>query len=110
MSYYSIKIHINSNNQGILNAVRNIVPDINSPLIVSDNYNIQEGILLPFSYSFFMADIQFKEKVDRDAALQSIKGLTGVISACLSGSKVIGYIQRHGEGLSCEQETILEKP
>ena len=109
MGFYSIKVHINSNNQGILNAVKNIIPAINDLLIVPDNYNIQEGILSPFDFKFFMADIQFKEKVDRDAALQSIKGLTGVVNACLSGSKIIGYIHKHGEKESCEQETILEK-
>ena len=52
---------------------------------------------------------QFNEKLDRDAVLQTIKGLNGIINACLSGSKVIGYTHKHAEGLSCEQETILEK-
>lgn len=105
-----MKIHINSNKPGILNAVKKIIPAQDDPLVVPNYYNTQEGVLSPFDFNFFMADIQFKEKVDRDAALQSIKGLTGVIHACLSGSQVIGYIHKHGEGLSCEQETILEKP
>ena len=109
MSFYSIKIHINSDNQGILNAVKNVIPSIDDPIVEPEGHNIQEGILSPFDFQFFMANIQFKEKVDRDAVLQTIKGLNGIINACLPGSKVIGYIQKHGEGLSCEQETILEK-
>ena len=107
MSFYSIKIHINSDNQGILNAIKNVIPSIDDPVVAMDGLNIQEGDL--FGVSYFMADIQFKEEVDRDAALITIKALDGVINACLSGSKVIGYIQNHGEGLPCEQETILEK-
>ena len=107
MSFYSIKVHINSDNQGILNAVKNVIPSIDDPVIATDGLNIQEGDILGVNY--FMADIQFNEEVDRDIALQSIKGLDGIINGCLSGSKVIGYIQKHGEGLSCEQETILEK-
>lgn len=110
MSFYSIKVHINSDNQGILTAVKNIIPDIDSPIVNPKYYNIQEGTLYPsVDCLFFMADIQFNDKVDRDTILQSIKGLDGVIHACLPGSKVIGYINKHDEGLSCEQETILEK-
>ena len=110
MSFYSIKVHINSDNQGILNAVKNVIPAIDDPIVNPEHYNIQEGILSPFDFNFFMADIQFNEKIDRDAVLQSIKGLSGIINACLSGSQVIGYIHKHDEGLPCEQETILEKP
>ena len=107
---YSIKVHIHSNNQGILNAVKNIIPAKDDPIVNLEYYNIQEGSAEPFmDCSFFMSDIQFNEKVDRDVALQSIKGLNGIINACLSGSKVIGYIHKHDEGLPCEQETILEK-
>jgi hypothetical protein len=104
-----MKVHINSDNQGILNAVKNVIPSVDDPIVNSENYNIQEGILSPFEYNFFMADIQFNEEVERDTALQSIKGLDGIINACLSESKVIGYIHNHDEGLPCEQETILEK-
>ena len=107
--FYSIKVHINSNNQGILNAVKNIIPSIDSPLIMPDYYNTQEGVLSPFDFKFFMADIQFKEEIDRDAVLASIKGLNGIIHACLPGSQIIGYINKHDQGLPCEQETILEK-
>ena len=103
----SIKVHINSNNQGILNAVKNVIPAENDPIVALNGLNIQEGDLLGVNY--FMADIQFNEKLDRDAVLQTIKGLNGIINACLSGSKVIGYTHKHAEGLSCEQETILEK-
>lgn len=107
---YSIKIHINSNNQGLINAVKNIIPSIDDPIVNPIKYNIKEGILSPFDFNFFMADIQFNDRVNRDIVLQNIKGLTGIIDACLSGSKVIGYIHKHDDGLSCEQETILEQP
>ena len=107
--FKAIKIHINSDNQGLLNAVKNVIPAINSPIVDPEGYNIQEGILIPFDFSFFMADIQFKEEIDRDTVLQNIKGLNGIINGCLSGSKIVGYINNHEEGLSCEQETILEK-
>lgn len=109
MSFCSIKIHINSNNQGILNAVKNIIPAIDDPIVNPKYYNIQEGILSPFDFQFFMADIQFNDEIDRDAILQSIKGLDGVIHSCLPGSEIIGYINKHDEGFSCEQETISEK-
>jgi hypothetical protein len=56
-----------------------------------------------------MADIQFKEEIDRDSVLDVIKGLNGIIHACLPESEVIGYIDRYAEGLPPEQETILEK-
>lgn len=107
--FKAIKIHINSKNQGLLNAVKNLISAIDDSIIDSDNYNIQEGILSPFDYNFFMADIQFIDEVDRDTVLDSIKGLNGIINACLPGSQVIGYIHKHAEGLPCEQETILEK-
>lgn len=104
---YSLRIHINSNNQGLLNAVKNVIPDVDNPIVVDGGYNIQEGSIDDINY--FMADIQFKEMIDRDIILQSIKGLNGVIHSCLSGSKVLGYIKNHEEGLPCEIETILEK-
>ena len=107
--FSAIKIHINSDNSGLINAVKNIIPAADDPTVDPSEYNTQEGILSPFDYNFFMAGIQFKQEADRDAILQSIKGLTGVINACLPGSKVIGYTHKHGEGLSCEQETILER-
>ena len=103
MSYYSISININSNNQGILTAVKNVIPLGDDPIVVEGGCNFHSGD------NFFTADIQFKEKVDRDDVLQTIKGLNGVIHACLSGSEVIGYIQNHAEGLPCEAETILRK-
>jgi hypothetical protein len=109
MGFYSIKIHINSNNQGLLNSVKNIIPSSDDPIIEPGEYNVQEGILKPFDFNFFMVDMQFKEKINRDIALQNIKGLTGIINSCLSGSKIVGYIQNHNDSLSCDQETILEK-
>lgn len=107
--YYSIKVHINSNNQGLINAVKNVIPASDDPMVNPEGYNIQEGVLSPFDYNFFTANIQFNTKANRDEVLQTIKGLTGIINGCLSGSKVIGYINNHSEGGSCGQETILEK-
>ena len=109
MSFYSLRVHINSDNQGILIAVKNVIPAIDNSIVEPEGYNIQEGVLNPSDFHFFMADIQFKARVDRDLVLQTIKGLTGIINACLPGSKIIGYINNHAEGLPCEQETILEK-
>jgi hypothetical protein len=108
MRFKSIKIHINSNNQGLVNAIRNVIPAKDDPMVDAEGYNIQEGPLSPFDYNFFMADIQFKEEIDRDTVLKNIKGLDGVIHACLPGSQIVGYTQKHGEGLSCEEETVLE--
>jgi len=107
--FYSIKVHINSNDQGVLNAIKNVIPAADDPIVDPQEYNIQEGILSPFDYNFFLAHIQFKEEIDRDTILDSIKGLNGIIHACLPGSQVIGYIHKHAENLPCEQETILEK-
>ena len=105
--FYSIKVHINSDNQGILTAVKNVIPTTDDPIVAPNGLNIQEGDF--FGVGYFMADIQFNKALDRDEVLQTIKGLEGVINGCLSGSKVVGYIKKHGEGLPCEIETILEK-
>lgn len=107
MSFYSIRVHINSDNQGILTAVKNVIPSEDDSIVAPNGLNIQEGDF--FGVDYFMADIQFNEEIDRDELLQTIKGLNGIINACLSGSKVVGYIKKHDEGLPCEIETILEK-
>lgn len=107
--FRAIKIHINSNNPGLINAVKNVIPAKDDPIVNPESYNTREGILSPFDYNFFMADIQFVNEVERDTVLNSIRGLNGIINACLPGSQVVGYIQKHDEGLTCEQETILEK-
>jgi hypothetical protein len=106
---YSLDVYIITNNNGLRNAVKNVLPSINHPGVWSDEYIWMDSINEDGD-KFFFAMIRFDVKSERDGFTNSVKGLAGIIHQCLTGSFVREHKSYHDEEESkrCEIETILE--
>ncbi len=106
---YSLDVKIITNNHGLRNAVKNILPSINHPGVWGGQYIWNEDVDGEGN-SYFFAEIKFNVKSDRDGFTNSVKGLTGIIKQCLKGSFVREHKCYHDEEINkpCEIETILE--
>lgn len=87
---YSLDLYIINNNQGILNAVKNLLPVKEDARVWSGEYSLHEDITKDGD-SYLIAMIRFYDVAERTGSLNSIKGLSGVLSQCLPGS----YIRTH---------------
>lgn len=111
---YSLNCYIRTNNDGIRNAVKQLIPDINNPLVWDGEYDFNEFVDED-EISVFNCSVRFHTKADRDDITASVKGLAGVINACEGGSFVREYKTWHDEAVDgspprpCEEETILRK-
>lgn len=85
---YSIDIYIRTNNQGIRNAVKAILPHENDPRVNPYQYTLDEEFEDIDGVMVLNAMIRFDLETDRDEVLNSAKGLNGVINACEKGSHV----------------------
>jgi len=110
---YSIQAYIKTSNNGIRNAVQQLIPSKDDPSIWDSQYECidtvdEDGKVLVINASFHV-------KSERDGVVASMKGLAGVINACEVGSFVMEYKTWHDEAVDgippnpCEQETILRK-
>ena len=106
---YSLQCCIKTDNNGIRNAVKQIIPDENDSRIWDSQYSCVDT--MDEDGKVFICNISFHVKSERDGIINSIKGLEGVINACEIGSYVREYKCFHDEIplKSCEQETILRK-
>lgn len=91
---YSLGLNIINNNEGILNAVRNILPLKNDSKIWPDEYLVGYS-LDENSNRLLYARIDFCAVSDRDALHGSIKGLQGILQQCLPGSFIQVYKNSH---------------
>jgi len=87
---YSIDVYIRTDNQGIRNAVKAILPGESDPRVNVYDYRWSEG-KDEFGVEVLNIMIRFDLKDDRDSILNSLRGLEGVINACDEGS----YIRPH---------------
>ena len=79
---FDIYINISTDNQGILNAVKNLLPLKENSKIWPDEHVIFE------TENSISAEIKFYDISERAGFLNSLKGLEGVISQCDAGSIV----------------------
>ena len=107
---YSLDCHIRTNNNGIRNAVKQLIPDIDDSRVWDGAYDFDdnedaEGIMV------FNCMMRFHTEADRNSVTTSVKGLAGVINACEDGSFVREHKCYHDETppRACEEETILRK-
>lgn len=108
---YSLDCFIKTDNDGIRNAVKQLIPDVNDARVWNGEYvysefeDIKDGIMV------FNCIVRFHVKPDRDSITNSVKGLAGVINACEAGSSIREHKCYHDETPQkpCEQETILRK-
>lgn len=99
---YSIDCLITTDNDGIRNAVNQLLPTVNDPKVNIYDYQNKEGVNSD-GVAFLMCKIRFNVKSDRDGILNSIKGLTGVVNACDMPS----YVRPHvcgGDSVPCTIE------
>ena len=110
---YSIQTYIKTDNDGIRNAVQQLIPSKDDPRIWDVAYTCidtinEDGKVLVINTAFYV-------KSERDGVVASMKGLAGVINACELGSYIKEYKTWHDESVNgvppfpCEQETILRK-
>ena len=84
---YTFDLYAVTNNQGLLNAIKNHIPDLNHPSVFTDNSNIVEDIT-DDGNQYIFAEIKYHQESDRENLFNSIKGLAGIISNCLEDSRV----------------------
>lgn len=108
---YSLDCYIKTNNQGIRNAVKQLIPSIEDDRVWSGQYSYNETVDPFDGISIFSCSIRFNLEADRNGIINSIKGLAGVINSCEVGSFVREHKCYHDETplKSCEEETILRK-
>lgn len=106
---YSLDCYIKTNNQGIRNAVKQLVPSIEDSRVWNGQYDYketeEEGVAV------FSCMVRFNTKADRDGVTNSVRGLAGVIHNLESGSFVREHKCYHDETPTkgCEEETIIRK-
>jgi hypothetical protein len=106
---YSLDCHIRTNNDGIRNAVKQLIPDASDSRVWDGEYQHSEtedeGVMA------FSCAVRFNVEADRAAVVASVKGLAGIINACEVGSFVREHKCYHDEEVpkACEEETILRK-
>ena len=79
---FDLYIDISTDNQGILNAIKNILPLRESNKVWPDEHNIIE------TDNSIVGEIKFYDIAERVGFLNNLKGLQGVISQCGQGSIV----------------------
>lgn len=107
---YSLDCHIKTDNSGIRNAVKQLIPDIDDSRVWNGEYSFNEGAGID-GIQVFNCAVRFNVKADRDAVANSVKGLAGILNACEVGSFVREHRCYHDEVplKACEEETILRK-
>lgn len=106
---YSLDCHIITNNSGIRNAVKQLIPSINDPRVWGGEYKFKED-LNEDGIMVFHCMVRLYTEDDRNGVLSSVKGLTGIIHACEKGSVVKGHKCFHDETPQkpCEPEPETE--
>ena len=107
---YSLDCCIKTNNNGIRNAVKNLIPDIDDPRVWDGQYSYTDTLDVD-SVMVFSCEVRFTTESDRNSISAEVKGLAGVINACEDGSFVREHKCYHDETPTkpCEEETILRK-
>lgn len=109
----SIQAHIKTNNNGLRNAVQQLIPSKDDLRIWDVEYTCVDTV--DEDGKVLIININFHVESDRDGVVASMKGLAGVIHACESGSYVLEYKCYHDEAVDgvpprpCEREDILRK-
>ena len=112
---YSLNCYIKTNNAGIRNAVKQLIPSIDDGRVWDGEYTNDEFQDPNDGIAVFTCDVRFRLEADRDGITNSVKGLAGVIQACEDGSFVMEYKTWHDEAVDgrcprpCEEQTILRK-
>lgn len=107
---YSLDCYIRTNNQGIRNAVKHLIPGIDDSRVWDGQYDFDEFEGIEDGIMVFACMVRFNVEADRTSIVASVKGLAGIINACEIGSFVREHKCYHDEEESkrCEIETILE--
>lgn len=107
---YSLDCHIITNNNGIRNAVKQLIPSIDDSRIWGEEYEYYEkpnedGVMI------FSCRIRFHIKTERSAITSSVHGLQGILMACENESFVREHKCFHDETPKkpCEQENVIRK-
>ena len=106
---YSLDCYIRTNNNGIRNAVKQLIPDKNDSRVWDGEYQCDE--IEDEGVTAFVCKVRFNLESDRASVVASVKGLAGVINACEDGSFVREHKCYHDETPTrpCVVETILRK-
>jgi hypothetical protein len=108
---YSLDCYIKTDNNGIRNAVMQLIPSIDDLRVWDGEYSFGNCSDPDDGINIFSCMIRFNTESDRASVVSSVKGLAGVINACEEGSFVREHKCYHDETPQkpCEEETILRK-
>lgn len=108
---YSFECEIKTNNDGIRNAVKQLIPSKDDPRVWDEEYECSEAPDIEDGVMAFICMVRFYTKADRNGVLASLNGLEPiVINACESGSFYKGHKCYHDEDSPrpCEPEPESE--
>jgi hypothetical protein len=108
---YSLDCYIKTDNDGIRNAVQQLIPSIDDNRVWSGEYTCVDAVDEIDGIKTFLCRVGFNLESDRAGIVTSIKGLTGIINNCEVGSYVREHKCFNDETplKPCEVETILRK-
>lgn len=108
---YSLDCYIKTNNAGIRNAVKQVIPAIDDSRVWDKEYDFHEFEDSDDGIMVFNCMVRFNIESERNDITASVKGLAGIINACEEGSFVREHECYHDESPSkpCEEQTILRK-
>lgn len=89
---YSLDIYVVSDNDAIMNAAKNLIPEQNSPGIFLLGCQDLIDAINDDGNRFIRAIVQYEptHKADRDNAFTSLNGLDGLFNNCIDG-----YVRKH---------------
>lgn len=108
---YSLDCHIKTDNEGLRNAVKQVIPSKDDPRVFGEAYDFSETKDPVDGITIFSCSVRFHLEADRNGITNSVKGLAGIIQACEDGSFIREHKCFHDEEIPrpCEEETILRK-
>ncbi len=112
---YSFRCCIKTNNEGIRNAFVEVVPIVSDKecdsRLFGGDYLFSPDLKDEDGVKVIKCVFRFNSKSERDAFSIGVKGLSGIIQACDSGSFIMEYKCYYDEGLGQEPyiETIVRK-
>lgn len=109
---YSLDLHIINNKYGILNAIKNLLPNNTDSRVWPNQYTLNESVT-DNGDKYISVSIRFYDINERSGVLNSVKGVQGVLRQCLSGSYIRTHLCSHkwneenpSDQKECEIENI----
>lgn len=94
---YSLNCYIKTDNDGIRNAAKQLIPDVSDGRVSNLEYRFDDGISSIDGIKYFICRVLFSLESDRNGIYNSVKALPPIINICEIGSYVRAIKTYHDE-------------